>query len=168
MSNLWTISWRCDPQGREIADKHYNRQSVGHQDFAPPGRCLVLKCEGAVWITSFPFSEYVHHMWAGAWVNSLFRREPNCPHRASDLIRSAVAATRWKWDTPELGMITFVDATKVRRKRDPGRCYRRAGFEHVGYTKKQKLYALQLLPEDMPAPMAPMGTNYDLFSPHAG
>lgn len=56
--------------------------------------------------------------------------------------------------------MTFVDPDKTRRKRDPGRCYRRAGFRHVGYTEGG-LVALQLLPQDMPEPLPalPMWTN---------
>lgn len=49
-------------------------------------------------------------------------------------------------------MVTFVDAKKTRRKRDPGRCFRRAGFEHVGYTKDLGLVALLLDPSRMPEP----------------
>ena len=48
-------------------------------------------------------------------------------------------------------MITFVDTTKTRKKRDPGRCFLRAGFKACGMTKGG-LVALQLLPEDMPKP----------------
>jgi len=106
----------------------------------------------AVWTTSWPFAEWVKHQWAGAWVNSIFRNEG--PHLSSELIREAVACTRWTWEPPELGIVTFVDAGKVRRKRDPGRCYLRAGFEHVGFTKGG-LHAFQLLPDAMPEPMMP-------------
>lgn len=49
-------------------------------------------------------------------------------------------------------MVTFVDPAKTRRKRDPGRCYRKAGFRHVGCTEGG-LVALQLLPADMPEPV---------------
>lgn len=81
-----------------------------------------------------------------------FRNE--VPSLSSELIRQAVAATRAKWDEPPLGMVTFVDPEKVRRKRDPGRCFIRAGFRRVGYTEGG-LLALQLLPEDMPAAAPP-------------
>ncbi len=47
--------------------------------------------------------------------------------------------------------MSFVDASKIRHKRDPGRCYRRAGWTHAGFTKGG-LYAFQLLPQDMPPP----------------
>lgn len=106
--------------------------------------------EDAVWGTSWPFAEYVRHAWAGAWMNSLFRNESE--RLSSELIREAVAHTlAFFGDPPALGMVTFVDASRTRRKRDPGRCYRRAGFTHVGWTKGG-LWALQLLPDAMPYP----------------
>lgn len=151
----WQLSNRADPRAATIADRHYNRQHIGSPQFVPPGRCLVLLTEAALWVTSWPFAEYVKHAWAGAWVNSLFRNEGT--DLSSELIRQAVAVTRWQWpNTPELGMITFIDTAKVRRKRDWGRCYRRAGFQHVGYTKGG-LFALQLLPADMPEASPPLG-----------
>jgi hypothetical protein len=52
-------------------------------------------------------------------------------------------------------MVTFVDASKVRRKRDPGRCYRKAGFKHVGFTKGG-LWAFQMLPAEMPKAIQPI------------
>ena len=55
-----------------------------------------------------------------------------------------------------MGIVTFVDADKTRRKRDPGRCYRRAGWTHVGFTKGG-LYAFQQKPEDMPTPILMAG-----------
>jgi hypothetical protein len=109
----------------------------------------------AFWITSWPFAEYVKHAWAGAWVCSAFRNEGKT--LSSDLIRDAVAATRNYYpETPELGMVTFVDTEKTRRKRDPGRCYRKAGFQYVGETKGG-LVALQLLPDQMPPPNLSLG-----------
>ena len=82
---------------------------------------------------------------------SAFRNEARELHLSSELIVEAVAATRaFFGEPPALGMVTFVDPKKTHRKRDPGRCYRKAGFEHVGFTKAG-LYALQLLPENMPA-----------------
>lgn len=148
----WVRSHRADPEVVPLADRHYNRQKIGAPQFAPPGRCLVLKTRAvdAFWITSYPFAQYVKHAWAGAWVCSAFRNEG--PILSSELIREAVAVSRWEWSTPELGMITFVDTKKTRKKRDPGYCYLKAGFKNVGFTKGG-LVALQMLPEDMPEPM---------------
>jgi hypothetical protein len=159
----WYLSNRGDQRAAALADRHYNRQKIGSPQFVPPGRCLVLltKDADALWITSFPFAEYVRHAWAGAWVCSCFRNEG--PALSSELIRQAVAVTRWyasvtpSWAVdpePDLGMITFVDTTKTRKKRDPGRCYRKAGFAHVGETMGG-LVALQLLPAAMPPAQPP-------------
>jgi len=152
----WLVSHRFDPEVLPLADRHYNRRKIGSPQFVPPGRCIVLKTRDlkAVWTTSWPFAEYVKHEWRGAWVNSLFRNEG--AGLSSELIIEAVAATRSIWRAaPDLGMVTFVDADKTRRKRDPGRCYRRAGFDHVGFTKGG-LYVFQLLPGAMPLPCQPL------------
>ena len=153
----WTLSYRADPRAARIADRHYNRQAIGSAQFVPPGRCVVLLTPNAdaLWVTSWPFAEYVQHAWAGAWMCSCFRNESD--HLSSELITEAIAATLAIWPTPPpLGMVTFVDAAKTRRKRDPGRCYRRAGFEHVGFTQAG-LYVLQLPPDRMPPACEPIG-----------
>jgi hypothetical protein len=156
---IWELSTRAREDSRELADQHYNRQKPGTPQFVPPGSCLVLHsaCGRALWVTSWPFAEYTHHEWAGAWINSLFRNEG--AGLSSELIRQAVAATRAHYgEPPALGMVTFVDARKTTARRSkqsrPGECYLHAGFRHVGRTKVNKLIALQLLPEDMP-PAAP-------------
>jgi hypothetical protein len=151
---VWTLSHRADPRALPLADKHYNRQKIGAPQFVPPGRCLVLLTPNAdaLWVTSWPYAQYVRHAWAGAWVCSLFRNES--AHLSSDLIREAVAITRGYWpDVPPLGMVTFVDAEKTRRKRDPGRCYVRAGWTRLRETTKGRLVVLQQLPAEMPEPI---------------
>jgi hypothetical protein len=129
----------------------------------PPGRAFVLLTEAAdaVWGSAWPFAEYVKHAWAGAWMCTIFRNES--PHLSSELIREAVAATRFYWgDPPDLGMVTFIDAGKVRHKRDPGRCYLRAGFRRVGHTKSG-MVAVQLLPDGMPPPEPCLAAQLTLF-----
>jgi hypothetical protein len=165
----WSLSHRADPYSRALADRHYNRQKIGSPQFVPPGRCLVLYARTgtgqAFWITSWPFAEYVKHEWAGAWVCSAFRNEAAA--LSSELITEALAASKAYFGAPPpLGMVTFVDSDKVRRKRDFGRCYRKAGFKPCGFTKGG-LHALQILPEAMPPakaanPMLPGPLFYDL------
>lgn len=163
VSDMWQLRWRNDPAGRAIADRHYNRQSVGASGFVPPGRCLVLLGidATALWVTSWPFAEFVKHEWPGAWINSTFRREaaPGDPLKASEMIREAVAITRWKRPAPELGIVTFIDPAeteqvKVRGVPVIGFSYLKAGFEHVGFTKGG-LWAFQMTPDAMPEPVAP-------------
>jgi len=167
MKSPWTISWRADPRARAIADRHYNRQNPGSPQFVPPGKPLVLLTDDAraLWISHWPIAEYVKHEWAGAWMCTCFRNEAREVYLSSDLIRAAVAATIAEWGTPpELGMVTFVDPEKTHKKRDPGRCFRKAGFRVVGRTKDKNLVALQLLPSEMPEPLAPLSTQIGLFA----
>lgn len=182
MTDEWTLSDRCDPIARVLADRHYNRQSVGADNFVPPGRCLVLRHPSpAFWITSWPFAEYVRHAWAGAWVCSAFRNEGVA--LSSALILSALAATAWRWPAPpsvpahrvtrhpsrsdltpiRIAMVTFVDEDKTRTKRDPGRCFRRAGFVDVGRTKGG-LVALGLPVENVPMARMPVGGQMALWA----
>lgn len=158
----WFLSNRFDRRALPLADRHYNRRKIGSPQFVPPGRCVVLLSgpADALWVTSWPFAQYVRHAWAGAWVNSLFRNESD--ELSSSLIREAVAVTRSVFgEPPALGMVTFVDASKTRHKRDPGRCYRKAGFRCVGETKGG-LVALQLPLEEMPAPLVARSHQLEL------
>ena len=160
---LWRYSNRFEARSRALADRHYNRQKIGSPQFVPPGRCAVFYAQTmggeAFWVTSWPFAEYVKHAWAGAWVCSAFRNEGAA--KASDLITEAVAATRsLMGEPPPLGMITFVDRSKVRPTRVRGRdvwgwTYRVAGFVEAGETKGG-LLALQLAPEKMPLAERPL------------
>lgn len=179
----WRTVTRADPKANRVAKRHYNCQSPHSDQFVPPGRYLALYLETArtraYWVTSWPFAEFTKHAWAGAWVCSAFRLEGGDPGDASSLIAPALAATCWQWrrdpvpsieawkitrrhdrsdiDPIRICMVTFVDPTKTRHKRDPGRCFRRAGFVEIGATKEEGLIALGLPVGDAPAPIAPIG-----------
>lgn len=160
----WSLSHRADPDCLPLADRHYNRQKIGSPQFVPPGRCVVLKAPGAVWVTSWPFAQYVKHAWAGAWVNSLFRKEND--ELASEYIRDAIAVTRLIWPVPELGMVTFIDPLhvkprKIRGRQAIGESYFQAGFHHVGYTKGG-LWVMQIKECDMPQPNMPVSAQCTL------
>lgn len=168
---IWSVSHRADPFARDIADRHYNRQKVGSPQFVPPGRCCVFKAQTetgrAFWVTSFPFAEYVKHAWAGAWVCSAFRNEG--AGQASSMIIDALAATRHHFgEPPALGLITFLDCRKVRPMltrgvKSWGDTWRRAGFEHVGWTKGG-LMAWQILPARIPAAEPAIGAETRLVA----
>lgn len=177
----WRESWRADPAANALAKHHYTCQSPDSDQYVPPGRCVCLVIPGsAVWVTSWPFAEFTKHAWAGAWVCSIFRNETNAPGfigerlLSSELVIEALAATRFYWTPPPEGIITFVDASKTRRKRDPGRCFLKAGFhlsggEHPCCADKPKatedlgLVALHMAPWEMPAAEQPLGATRDLF-----
>lgn len=171
---IWQPSHRGDPFACDIADRHYNRQKVGSPQCAPPGSCCVLKAltptGRAFWITSAPFAEYVKHDWAGAWVCSAFRNEG--AGQASEMIRDAVAASLWHYSgvAPALGVVTFLDReqvrpTMVRGKPVWGWTWLKAGFRHVGWTRRKRnpLMTFQMLPHEMPPPSPPIGLTADLF-----
>jgi hypothetical protein len=122
----WMLTNRADPMAAQIADRHYTRQSVGSRQFVAPSRCIVLLVPDApvLWVSSWPYAEYVRHAWAGAWMCTLFRNEASDRYLSSELVSQAVAVTRALWGKPpKQGFVTFVDASKVRQKRDPGRCF---------------------------------------------
>ena len=161
---IWHLSHRADKRALPLANNHYNRQSPDSPQFVPPGRCLVLLTAdaSALFVSSYPFAAYVKHAWAGAWVNSLFRRESGA--LASDLIRDAIAATLSVWEPPAITckycgdvicMVTFIDPKHVRHKRDFGRCYVKAGFRRCSGRTKAGLVvvhlALSALPPACPA-----------------
>jgi hypothetical protein len=156
---IWTLSHRADKRALPIADRHYNRQKPGTPQFVPPGRCIVLlsRNRDALWVSSWPFAEYVKHRWPGAWVCSCFRKEG--PGIASDMIRQAVAVTRSKWEPPAIGMVTFIDREEVtpiirRGVKHWGYTYERAGFEPDGETEGG-LLAFVMRPERMPEAAEP-------------
>lgn len=173
----WKLSHRAERAALAIADRHYNRQKPGTPQFVPPGRCLVLTARDgvALWVTSWPFAEYVRHDWAGAWVNSCFRRESG--PIASELIWDALAATIWFWKNEprimcphcgyEIALVTFIDTDKTKRKRDPGRCYLKAGFKLCKARTKGGLVVVHIRPEDMPLPQEPYGVEqtFDFTEP---
>lgn len=83
--------------------------------------------------------------------------------RASNMIRYAVAATRWRWpDVPPEGMVTFVKADAIRSS-NPGYCFLAAGFRKIGKTKAQALVVLHLDPADMPDPEPPLNVTLPML-----
>jgi len=167
---LWSLSYRNDPTARELADRHYSRKTIGASGFTPPGRCLVLyaktKSGKAYWVTSYQYTEYVKHAWAGAWLCSAFRNEG--AGIASELIKDAIAATRsYFGEPPDLGMITFINRKKVKPiyvhgKPQWGWTWEKCGFVPVGETKSG-LLVMQVLPDKMPPPDMALNTQYDFF-----
>jgi hypothetical protein len=154
----WQLSDTGDARACALADRHYSRQTIGAPQMMPPGRKLVFLTESAdaVFGSLWPFAEYVRHAWAGAWSCSIFRNES--AHLSSELITEALAATRYFWpEPPPLGMVTMVNRDKVASV-NPGYCFKKAGFRAVGFTKGG-LVVLQLLPEDMPQAVAPLGVT---------
>lgn len=137
--NPWAPVHLQDPRARRLADRHYSRQTPGARDMLPPGRRLLMLTEdaGAVW----GVCENMDPAGRWHWRVSLFRRESGL--RSSDLISLATESTIAYWlsrygGLPAVPLTTEVDPAAVRRKRDPGRCFRRAGWEVIGPTRSHR------------------------------
>ena len=131
----WRQVRRCDPAARALADRHYSRQTPGATEFMASGRTFVLLAHdhSAVWGAI----ENLDPVGNRRWRCSIFRNEGVA--RSSDLIRSATALTvaYWerRWGLPAVPLTTEVDPAKVRTKRDPGRCFLRAGWRRIGVVR---------------------------------
>jgi len=169
----WTQSYCGEPAAVRFARRHYSSRGDPTRDLAGkvggPGRQLVLIIGDplrALWITTWQDAAVTDHAWKGAWNCSLFRSEG--AGVASELIREAVAATRWRWpQVPGLGMITFIDRSKVKPIRVRGvetwgYCYSKAGFVREVDTKGG-LMTVRLPPERMPPARAPIGSQVGLW-----
>lgn len=162
----WTVSHRFSRRGCELADRHYSRQKPGTPQFVATGKPLVLLAEGngsrALWVSLYQLPQYTKHAWPGAWCCSLFRNEG--VGLSSDLIRTAVAATRFAWGPPPpLGFITFVNPGMVRHKRDPGRCYAKAGWRHIASLLSERKLVFQLPRDEFPTPVPARGQQREMF-----
>lgn len=161
----WARTWRADPRAAALADRHYSRKSPGASQFAPPGPVLVLITPDAdalwvSWRTAYPDADWLRD----AWCCTLFRNEAPERYLSSDLVTEAVAATVAAWGPPPAGgFVTTIDAARIRRKRDPGRCFLRAGFVALDeLTKDRGLVILRLAPADHPDPVEALGTQRQL------
>jgi hypothetical protein len=130
----WEKVKRCDEQARQLADAHYSRQTPGARDFTPPGRTLVLRTAegGAVWAVV----ENLDPAGNTRFRCTIFRNERADLWLSSDLVREATATTYGYWlghfgALPSVPLTTEIDAGQVRPKRDPGRCFLRAGWRKI-------------------------------------
>jgi hypothetical protein len=164
----WLLADEESPAARRLADRHYSRVTPGARKIMPPGRrkpvVLITADHRAVWVTVHP--RYAQREWLrGAWVNSLFRNEG--AGLSSELILEAIAATRYMWgDPPPEGMLTLVRPSAVRHKRDPGRCYAKAGIIKYGIAASDDVI-FRILPEAMPLAEGPIGGTERLFEASA-
>ena len=86
-----------------------------------PGRSPDRQCRCALGCRQ---TEVFRSRLPGAWMCSIFRNEG--PTLSSELIIQAMAATRSELsEPPPEGLITFINPRKIRKKRDPGRCFLR-------------------------------------------
>lgn len=174
----WKLVARNDFRARMLADRHYSRKHPGAPEFCPPGNNIVLLGlnNDALWVSHRPDPK------AGLlkpradgfdyYDNPFFRSE--CGLRASDLIREALAITRYIWQDyePVHGFHSFVDPKKVvpvirRSEAVYGFCFEKAGF-HLSPVRTQSRKLLRYI---MPLnefmaiePLTPMYEQMAMFA----
>lgn len=126
----WVQVGRYCDEGARLADRHYSRRSPGDPQFVPPGRPFIMlsRCGQALWAVVHGF---VPGTTMKRWRCTIFRNEG--AGLSSSLIREATNLTMTYWlqrygALPPERLTTEIDWSKVRRKRDPGRCFIRAGW----------------------------------------
>lgn len=141
LGGRWRQVKRCDPRALGIVDgtalglpPHYSRRTPGSAEFLTVGKTMVLITddERAVW----GVIEHDDPRGNRVWRNTMFRNEG--AGLSSALIAEATHLTLSYWarnygfPAGDVWLRTEIDPTKVRHKRDPGRCYLKAGWRRVG------------------------------------
>lgn len=131
---MWVEVKDGNDTGRDIFNGHYSRRHYrdGRKPklFVGPGQKMVLISPDAMAL--FVWRKFISRN-SQIGVNcAVFRNES--PRLSSDLILAAETFAWKRW--PGERLYTYIDIRKTRRKRDPGRCFLRAGWQHSGWTKK--------------------------------
>lgn len=136
----WLVTLDGDPVARAIYHRHYShRPYADGRDpalFVGPGGKLVLMApdESAlfVWRLFIDDADDGTGKRQSGVCCAVFRNEGSA--KSSEMILAAEPFASRKWPA-ERRFYTYVNAEKVRRKRDPGRCFVRAGWRRCGETR---------------------------------
>jgi hypothetical protein len=119
-----------------IFKRHYTARKVRKiEQFIGPGEKMALLTQDARAI--FAWRKFISDAGEVGVNCAVFRNEGCTLARSSELILAAKELAWERWAGERL--YTYVDAFEVRHKRDPGRCFIRAGFVQCGKTKDGKL-----------------------------
>lgn len=167
---FWKLVERADYRARCLADRHYSRRKIGAREFCPPGNNIVLLGlnDDALWVSHRPDPNANLAMKRqdgfDYYDNPYFRNES--VNRASDMIREALAITRYLWQDyqPPDGFHSFVDERKVKPIRVHGKevygwVFLKAGFDLYPHRTKSNKLLRYIIPLDrwlQIEPIAPM------------
>lgn len=145
----WVLIKDGNPTGMSIFKRHYTARKNRKQfQFVGPGEKMVLLTPDAKAL--FVWRKFISDAGEAGVNCAVFRTEGSSAGRASELI---LAAKHWAWERwPGERLYTYVDPTKVRHKRDPGRCFLRAGFRKCSYTTKDGKLVFEALPSKVISP----------------
>ncbi len=122
----------ADPEMAALADRHYSRQTVGAREFVGSGRKLVIRDRLGLIVFAWLWQyEELRKDGQIGYNCTIFRNESD--QRSSDIIKRCVKMAFDKWGANRV--FTYVDPTKIQSV-NPGYCFKRAGWEFVGTSKK--------------------------------
>ena len=148
LSILQDVTWvpvkDANDTARDIFESHYSRRHYkdGRSQilFVGPGEKMVLVTPDALGL--FIWRKFISDDGQQGVNCAAFRNEG--AGLSSELIRQAVGLAWERW--PGHRLYTYVNPRKVKHKRDPGRCFLRAGWQHSGWSKGG-LRILECLPD---------------------
>jgi hypothetical protein len=112
-----------------LADKHYSRQSIGANQFMPPGKTIVLRSSEGDVVFGWLWQQKRDDGQAG-YNCSIFRNES--PRLSSDIILEAESKAVAEWGKNR--GFTYVNPESIKNKRNPGYCFKVAGWKFVKET----------------------------------
>lgn len=138
----WLAVQRTDARAFALYRRHYSFKknarwrTPGNTNVTGSGQTMVLLSQMGdalfVWLRNT-----VQRLDKQVGVNcAIFRNEG--ASLSSDLIREADDLAWQRW-TDEPRHFTYIDASEVRHKRDPGRCFIKAGWRKCGVSANGKL-----------------------------
>lgn len=132
--DIWIPIKDGNPTGMSLFLRHYTaRQHRKVFQFVGPGdKELYLTPDARA---LFVWRKFISDSGEGGVNCAVFRNENSSAGKSSDLINAACLLAWSRW--PKERLYTYVDPSKVKHKRDPGRCFRKAGFRYV-YVKVGK------------------------------
>lgn len=146
--SVWLEVKDGNDTARHIFDQHYSRYvyADGRKPklFVGPGEKLVLLTPCA--LALFVWRKFISADGQRGVNCAIFRNEG--AGLSSELIRSADQIAWERWPS-EARHYTYVNPRKVRHKRDPGRCFIRAGWRYCGITKHRKLLIFEITKESL-------------------
>lgn len=142
-----------NPSALALFRRHYSRKSQPRKlaQFVGPGEKLVFLAIGGDAV--FAWRKFVSDAGEPGVNCSVFRNES--AQQASTLIQEAMTLAWDRW--PGERLYTYVNSRKIRRTRQPGRCFLLAGWRYVRgedgkpkLTKERGYHILECLPEWAP------------------
>jgi hypothetical protein len=119
-----------------FADQHYSRQKPGTHQFMPPGKTLILRSAAGDVLFGWLWQKIRADGQAG-YNCSLFRNVS--PRLSSAIILEAESKVVAAWGVNR--GFTYIDPLRIRNQRNPGYCFKVAGWRFV----KQTAVGLHLL-----------------------